>query len=75
MDAACRAWNSVVEDQATEDAIRAALAADGPWRRSAQWQRGVYDDLANWLMRRLWHGRPAPYVSESEREAVKLRAL
>ena len=75
MDAACRAWNSVVEDQATEDAIRAALAPGGPWRASAQWERGVYDDLANWLFRKLWQGRPARYVSEGERERERMRAL
>lgn len=60
MDAACRAWISVVEDQATEEAIRAALGAEGAWPNSAEWKRGVLNDATSWLLQRLWKGRPAP---------------
>lgn len=79
MDAAARAWVSVVESQRVEDEIRRALADDGPWRRSEQWSRGVFDDAANWLLRKLWLGRPAPMRVQQEgptkasaaREAVR----
>lgn len=78
MDAAARAWVSVVTCQQIEDEIRLALADDGPWRRSEQWSRGVFDDAANWLLRKLWRGRPAPLKAEPQttrasaaREAVK----
>jgi uncharacterized protein YdaU (DUF1376 family) len=75
MDAAARAWVSVVDSQAVEDEIRRALAPDGPWRRSEQWSRGIFDDAANWLLRKLWRGRPAPIRVQEDEEVQRLKAL
>lgn len=75
MDAAARAWVSVVVSQQVEDEIRRALAEDGPWHRSEQWSRSVFDDAANWLLRKLWRGRPAPIRVQQDEEVERLKAV
>jgi len=73
MDAAARAWISVVEDEETERGVRRALAQPGVWFLSQQWADGVFDDGANWLLRKLWKGKPALVRSREERRGFSRR--
>lgn len=55
-----RAWSDRVEDQATEDEVRSALAPDGVWPNSQMWAEGKYYDAARFIWERKWREKPAP---------------
>ena len=59
---------SVVDSQATEDAIRVSLTKPGPWFGSQRWADGVMEQAENWLFQRMWKGRPAALHSKGERK-------